>query len=226
MLNLLSARYTFVNGPLAALYGLPAGGESWRRVDFADNVPRVGVLTQPGVLMLTSHSDAISNTQRGLYVREVLLCQDLPPPPPGVDATLPAAQPGETERQRFSRHTTDPVCASCHNQMDPIGWGLSEFDVIGALTPASVDVAGRIEGLTPPEFNGPLELAQRLREAPEYADCVATSMYRYAYGLHETPEHAQPLAQLKRAFRDGGFNFVDALSALVHSDAFRYRRLP
>jgi hypothetical protein len=226
MLNLLSARYTFVNGPLAALYGLPAGDNSWRRVDFADNVPRIGMLTHPSVLTLTSHSDGISPTKRGLYVREVLLCQEMPPPPPGVDATLPQAKPGETERERFSRHTTDTVCASCHSQMDPIGWGLSQFDAIGALSPGAVDVAGRIEGMTPPEFNGPLELAQRVRESADFAACVGTSMYRYAYGLRETPAHAEPILQVQRAFRETGFNFGKTLLALVHSDAFRYRRLP
>jgi hypothetical protein len=110
--------------------------------------------------------------------------------------------------------------------MDPIGWGLSEFDAIGALSPEVADVTGRIEGMTPPSFNGPLQLAQRLRESPQFADCVATSMYRYAYGLRETPDHAQAIAQLQRALRDSGFNFVKTLSALVHSDAFRYRRLP
>ena len=224
--NLLSARYTFVNGPLAALYGLPAGDNSWRRVDFADNVPRIGILTNPSVLTLTSHSDGISPTKRGLYVREVLLCQDIPQPPPGVDANLPPAKAGETERERFARHTTDATCAGCHTMMDPVGWGLSQFDAIGALRPDAVDVAGRIEGFTPPEFTGPLELARRVSDSPEFAACVGTSLYRFAYGLRENGMHAAPVAQVQRAFRDTGFNFGKTLLALVHTDAFRYRRLP
>jgi Protein of unknown function (DUF1592)/Protein of unknown function (DUF1588)/Protein of unknown function (DUF1587)/Protein of unknown function (DUF1595)/Protein of unknown function (DUF1585) len=230
-LDLLTARYTYVNGALAAVYGLPAGDGTWHRVDFPATSPRVGILTQASVLTLTSHSQSVSPTKRGLYVRSQLLCGQVPSPPPGVAGSPPPAVSGETERQQFARHTTVVTCAACHTLMDPIGWGLSQFDVIGNIRtvdaqnqPVAVD--GLISGFTPPEFNGPVELAQRLRQSEEFAACVGTSLYRFAYGQSSTGQASSVIGEIEGAFKGQGYDFRKTLVALVSSDAFRYRKLP
>ena len=162
--DVLTSRYTFVNANLAKVYGLPApAGGAWQKVMFDAASPRAGFLTQGSLMAAGSHNDKPSNTRRGQMVREQLLCQDVPSPPPGVDANVPPAQPGETEQQTFIRHTTVASCAACHTLMDPIGWGLSGFDAAGAVRTKDsngqpLSLKGQVAGLSPPDFNGPVEL--------------------------------------------------------------------
>ena len=230
VLDLLTAKYTFVNASLAKIYGLPAPAlpQVWQRVDFPAGMPRAGLLTQGTNLAAGSHGIRPSTTRRGQMVREQLLCQDVPPPPPGVNATVPPAVPGETEQQTFIRHTTDPTCASCHNLMDPIGLGLSGFDETGAVRTKDsngqpVSVQGRVVGLTPPEFNGPIELAQKLAGSAEFKTCFARQLFRYVYGRVEVDQDMAGIAELEQSFAGSGWQFPKGVSALVQSAGFRYR---
>ena len=228
VLDLLTAKYTFVNANLAKLYGLQAPAQAWQRVDFGPGVTRAGLLTQGSILAAGSHNDKPSNTRRGQMVREQLLCNDVPSPPPGVDANVPPPQPGESEQATFKRHTTQASCSSCHSLMDPIGWGLSGFDAAGA--PRTKDsngqplsVAGRVEGMTPPDFNGPVELGQKLAASPEFKACFARQLFRYAYGRLETDLDTAGIDQLEAGFAASSWNLGKGLSSLVTSDGFRYR---
>jgi hypothetical protein len=230
VLDLLTAKYTFVNASLGKIYGLPAPAppQVWQRVDFPAGMPRAGLLTQGTNLAAGSHGIRPSTTRRGQMVREQLLCQDVPPPPPGVNATVPPAVPGETEQQTFIRHTTDPTCASCHNLMDPIGLGLSGFDETGAVRTKDsngqpVSVQGRVVGLTPPEFNGPIELAQKLAGSAEFKTCFARQLFRYVYGRVEVDQDMPGIAELEQSFAGSGWEFRKGVSALVQSAGFRYR---
>jgi len=228
VLDLLTAKYTFVNANLAKLYGLPAPTAAWQRVDLGPSSMRAGLLTQGSILAAGSHNDKPSNTRRGQMVREQLLCNDVPSPPPGVDANVPPPQAGESEQATFKRHTTEASCSSCHSLMDPIGWGLSGFDAAGA--PRTKDsngqplsVAGRIEGMTPPDFNGPIELGQKLAASPEFKACFARQLFRYAYGRLETDLDTAGIDQLAAGFTASSWNLAKGLTSLVTSDGFRYR---
>jgi hypothetical protein len=227
--DILTARYTFVNADLATVYGLPAPpAGTWQRVNFDASSPRAGFLTQGSIMAAGSHNNVPSNTRRGEMVREQLLCQDIPAPPPGVNANVPPAQPGETEQQTFARHTTDSSCASCHTLMDPIGWGLSGFDAAGAIRTLDnngqpVSVAGQIVGMTPPDFNGPVELGQKLAAAPEFEACFARELFRYVYGRVETANDATGISELETAFAAASWDLRGGVASLVGSDGFRYR---
>jgi Protein of unknown function (DUF1592)/Protein of unknown function (DUF1588)/Protein of unknown function (DUF1595)/Protein of unknown function (DUF1587)/Protein of unknown function (DUF1585) len=228
VLDLLTAKYTFVNANLATLYGLPAPAQPWQRVDFAAGMPRAGILTQGSILAAGSHNGVPSNTRRGQMVREQLLCTDVPPPPPGVNANIPPPQAGETEQQTFKRHTTDASCSSCHSLMDPIGWGLSGFDAAGAVRTTDsngqpLSAAGRIEGMTPPEFSGPVELGQKLATSPEFKACFARQLFRYTYGRVETAADEAGIAELEAGFEASTWSFGKGLTSLVTSNGFRYR---
>ena len=230
VLDLLTAKYTFVNANLAKIYGLaaPAQAQAWQRVDFPAGMPRAGLLTQGTNLAAGSHGIKPSVTRRGEIVREQLLCQDIPPPPPGVNANVPPPMPGETEQQTFLRHTTDPTCASCHDLMDPIGLGLSGFDEIGAVRTKDtngqpVSVQGRVAGLTPPEFNGPIELTQKIAGTAEFKSCFARQLFRYVYGRAEVADDMPGIAELEQSFAGSAWDFPKGLSALVQSAGFRYR---
>jgi Protein of unknown function (DUF1592)/Protein of unknown function (DUF1588)/Protein of unknown function (DUF1595)/Protein of unknown function (DUF1587)/Protein of unknown function (DUF1585) len=227
--DILTAKYTFVNANLAKVYGLaaPAAG-TWQKVTFAAGAPRAGLLTQGSVMAAGSNSDRVSNTRRGQMVREQLLCQDVPSPPPGVAANLPPAQPGENEQATFARHTTQASCAACHTLMDPIGWGLSGFDSAGAVRTKDANgqplsVKGQVNGMTPPDFNGPIELGQKLAASPEFKTCFARQLFRYVYGRAETTTDEAGITELEGVFTTASWDLRGGLTALVGSDGFRYR---
>jgi len=231
VLDLLTAKYTFVSAKLATIYGVTAAttaANPWVRVDFGASSQRAGLLTQGTMLAAGSHGTKPSNTRRGEIIREQLLCNDIPSPPPGVNANVPPAQPGETEQQTFIRHTTDPSCASCHSLMDPIGWGLAGFDQTGAARTKDtngqpISVAGQIKGMMPPDFNGPTDLAQKLAQSSQFRQCFAEQLFRYAYQRVETSMDAPGIAELQGRFEGSSWAFDKGLTALVLSDGFRYR---
>jgi Protein of unknown function (DUF1592)/Protein of unknown function (DUF1588)/Protein of unknown function (DUF1587)/Protein of unknown function (DUF1595) len=227
VLDLLTAPYTFVEATLAKNYGMPAV-TGWTRVDFPAGSPRLGILTQGTFLAAGSHGTRPSNTRRGQMVREQLLCQTIPPPPPGVNAVIPNPMPGETERQTFARHTTDAACAGCHVRMDPIGFGLSGFDEIGAVRTVDtngqpISVAGSITGMMPPDFNGPVELAKKVAASPEYRACFATELFRYVFARTEAAQDTIGITELQGGFESAKWDFGKGVSSLVLSDGFRYR---
>ena len=130
----LTADYSFLTSELAALYGVPAPKDQFEMVKFPADSKRAGILGQGTFLASTAGPTDTSPTARGIFVRERLLCQHVPPPPPGVITTLPdplVDQPPKGRRQLMDEHVENPTCASCHRLMDPIGFGFEHFDAIG-----------------------------------------------------------------------------------------------
>src|SRR5206468_4647424 len=132
-MDVFTAKYSFVNSDLAAVYKVPPPARDFERVEFPAGAERAGVLGQALFLTLSSKPDETAPTGRGLFVREQFLCQQVPPPPPGVDTNLPPIEESKpvTNRDRLAMHTNNKVCAGCHNLIDPIGFGLEKFDAIG-----------------------------------------------------------------------------------------------
>src|SRR5699024_10620317 len=128
------------------------------------------------------------------------LC-DPPPPVPEDVPELPEAVAGEPERQRLARHRRVAACAGCHSLMDPIGFGLEQYDAIGAFRLKDsgghpLTGEGSVEGLEPAAFRGPFELGQRLRAAPETSACVVKQAFRWASGRFEQTADACTLDSL------------------------------
>jgi hypothetical protein len=133
-MDLYTAGYGFVNVELAPIYKVPAPAHEFDRVEFPSGSERAGILGQALFLALTAKPEDSSPTARGLFVREQFLCQHVPDPPAGVNTNLPPvteAKP-QTNRDRMSEHVTNPSCATCHQLIDPIGFGLEKFDAVGA----------------------------------------------------------------------------------------------
>jgi hypothetical protein len=132
-MEFFSADYSYLNSELADLYGLPGPAEEFGLVRFPPSSGRAGVLGQPMFLTLTGKPMDTSPTDRGLYIREQFLCQSVPPPPPGVNATLPPVTDAKpmTNRELLQSHLTNPGCASCHRLIDPIGFGFEQYDTLG-----------------------------------------------------------------------------------------------
>ena len=140
--TLLTASYSYVSGPLYALYGLtpPAGAaaNAWTKVDL-DPKQRIGLLTHPGIMAAMAHEDRTSFILRGKLVREALLCTPMPPPPPGVDASETNIDPKLTAQERAVQHRKDPSCASCHAHFDPLGFAFEIYDGLGKFRTMDVD---------------------------------------------------------------------------------------
>jgi len=157
--------YTFLNGILAPLYGLEktVTGPEMRKVTLTD-ANRGGILGMPGVLATTSFPNRTSPVRRGVWVLEQVLGEHVPPPPPNVpalDKQDKKTVANLTVRQRTELHRTDPVCANCHKILDPIGFGLENFDAIGRWRDKDdaggpIDAAGELPGEK--HFTSPKEL--------------------------------------------------------------------
>ena len=195
VLDLLNADYTFVNERLARHYGIPnIYGSRFRRVPLGAGLEaRRGLLGQGSVLLVTSVSDRTSPVQRGKWVLLNLLGIVPPEPPPNVPALKTsdkmnngqAAEVEETMRARMEEHRANPVCASCHMKMDPIGFMLENFDAVGKWRTVQwgkkIDVSGALTDGQ--KLNGPVELRQQLMKySPQIVRQTIEKLMTYALG--------------------------------------------
>ena len=186
ILELLTADYTYVNERLARHYGIKGvKGPDFDRVSLAGTARR-GVLTHAGVLALTSNPTRTSPVKRGKWVLETLLNAPPPPPPPNVPELKEGAELTGTLRQRLEQHRDNPLCASCHERMDPIGFAMEHFDAIGAWRAQDgkepVDAAGALA--TGEKFNGAASLVEVLatQKRQQFIRAFAEKLLTYALG--------------------------------------------
>jgi hypothetical protein len=163
--DLLTAPYTFMDAELAPLYGVPAPtAPGFSRVDL-DPTRRAGLLTQVGVMATLGHENQTDPVHRGKFVRERLLCETVPPPPPNANITPPVVTATATTRVRFTQHRADPACSACHALMDPIGLGFEHYDAVGVWRDTDngfpVDATGQVNGSDVAGlFDGAIELSK------------------------------------------------------------------
>lgn len=245
-MELLTADYSFLSAELASLYGLPTPPGQFEKVKFPADSKRAGLLGHGSFLASTAGPTETSPTARGIFIREQLLCQHVPPPPPGVVTTLPepSMDKPRTKRQLMTEHVENPSCAACHRLMDPIGFGLERFDAIGrwrekealfiAMTgfaaeedskdprkvELEIDTAGEIAGLPDSAFSESKRLGTILAESRVCQECIVRQMFRYAYGRLETSADQPVIDELLAKFKDSGFRFKTLLIALIESPEF------
>jgi hypothetical protein len=219
--DLIDTRQTFLTPALAALYGVPipirqelGGKVPWVPYEFPEDHIRVGLLGQATFLSLFSHPGASSPTLRGKAVREHLLCQTIPPPPPDVDFSLvrDTDNPNfRTVRDRLTEHRNNPTCAGCHTLMDPIGLALEVFDASGVFRTtengALIDTSGEWAGQ---EYADVRELAALLKEDPTLTSCLVHRAY--SYGTAREPNRAE-------------LQWLNATHAQLRSEGVRWREL-
>jgi hypothetical protein len=226
--TLLTAPYTFVNGKLAAFYGMaPVDGTTFRRVD-VDPARRGGLLTQGAFLATRAKFDQTSPVLRGKFVRERLFCTTPDPPPANLAIRAPDLDPRLTTRQRYAQHSSDPFCAGCHHLMDPIGLGFEPFDGVGVWRDTEsgqpVDGSGVLtETDVDGTFNGVRDLERRLAGSPDVERCTTNQWFRFTQGRADTAADACSLDILGQSFHASGGDLRKLLVALTQSDAFRYR---
>jgi hypothetical protein len=224
---------------------VPAPKEQFEMVKFPADSQRAGILGQGTFLASTAGPTDTSPTARGIFIRERLLCQHVPPPPPGVITTLPdplVDQKPKGRRQLMVEHVENPTCASCHRLMDPIGFGFEHFDAIGRFraqemipaparaggsgrggpppTALEIDAQGEIAGLPNSNFSGAKQLGTILANSPVCQKCVVRQMFRYSYGRLEADADEKTIDQLFDRFKTSGFKMKSLLVALVESPEF------
>ncbi|GIW89440.1 MAG: filamin [Isosphaeraceae bacterium] len=229
ILELLDADYTFVNERLAAHYGL-AGveGPEFRKVRLPDR-RRGGVLTQASVLTLTSNPNRTSPVKRGQYVLQQILGTPPPPPPPDVPELPDDAQAAEQAslRERLEIHRSNPACASCHRQMDPIGFSLENYDAVGRWRETDgafpIDPSGELAGGL--AFADAAELKGLLvsQASKKFARAFVRNLMTYALGRGLEADDLPTVESIRDRLAADGYRIQTAIWAIVESPAFQNR---
>jgi hypothetical protein len=225
VLDFIDGPYTFVNQRLAKHYGIPGpSGDRFERVSLA-GTPRGGLLTQGSILTVTSNPTRTSPVKRGKWVLDVILNAPPPPPPPGVDEIKPDIQ-GQplTVREKVELHRKNPACAVCHQKMDPLGFGLENFDVVGAWRNQDmgqpIDSSGSLPGNV--NFKGPVELKSILRNrGDEFAQAFASRLLTYALGRGMRSADRCFVEEIAAESKKSGYTFSSFVRAIVLSEPFR-----
>lgn len=250
-MQVFTASYGFPNSDLAAVYKVNPPARDFDKVAFPPESERAGLLGQALFLTLTSKPDDTAPTGRGLFVREQFLCQQVPPPPPTVDTNLPPVDESKplTNRQRMAEHANNQVCASCHNLIDPIGFGLEKFDAIGMrreqqkllffssgktsgkrAAPKEVllnlDTSARVAGVPNSDFTSPRQLGELLARTPQCQECIVKQIFRYVAGRPETVADRPALNRALEEFRNSDFNFRKMVVALIRAREDSLERSP
>jgi hypothetical protein len=226
VLDFLGADYTFVNERLARHYGMSGvAGEQFRRVPLPGQ--RQGVLTHASILLLTSNPTRTSPVKRGKWILDNFLGEPPPPPPDGVEPLDENAEALGSLRERMEQHRSNAACAVCHLKMDALGFGLENFDVVGAWRQSDgrfeIDPSGTLPGGQ--QFAGPKDLMRILREEKrdEFCRCLAERMLVYALGRGlQSFDRCAVDAILKQLAADD-YRFSALVQAVVTSDPFLLR---
>jgi hypothetical protein len=225
---LFTADYTFGDSALAKIYGVTAPtAAGMQRLTLDPAQGRSGLLTQVAFLTKFAGPSATSPTRRGVMVREQFLCQDIPPPPPDLNPTPPAASPTLSVRDQVTQHMKDPSCAGCHRLIDPVGLSLESFDGVGKYRTSDggkpIDATGELTGTDADgTVAGARDLGQRLGRSAGAKRCLATQMFRFALGRMEDRDGAA-LDRILAAFAAGKYDARELMAALAKSEAFLYR---
>jgi hypothetical protein len=231
VMELLTAKHTFLNERLAMLYGMETvKGAHFRRVALEQSA-RHGLLGKGAILMLTAYPNRTSPVLRGAWILDRLL--GTPPSDPPLDVpSLPEnrrGQPAKTLRERLEQHRANPTCFSCHGVMDPLGLALENFNAIGQYrnhdpdTLGAIDTVGKLPDGT--AITGPEDLRRALVDRPDHQFVQALTENLMTYALGRTLEYRDmpTVRRIVQQSAKNNFRFQSIVLGVVSSDAFRKR---
>lgn len=226
--TLFDATGTFVNDMLAQHYGITSpGSAAFAWVDYGDSGRR-GLLSHGSFLSVAGKFGDTSPTQRGKIIRKRLFCQDIPPPPPTVNADEPP--PTVDSPCKIDRYNMTEIdgCAGCHELLDPVGFGLENYDQQGRFRTAETDLPectidgeGEIDGLS---FSGPAGLSDVLLEEGLLDSCIVYQLYEFAMGHEIAIDDERYVEDLVTSFSEKGYRFDELMLDLVADEAFGFRK--
>jgi hypothetical protein len=229
VLDLLTAQYTFVNDRLAEHYGINGvKGSHFRKVEI-DGHHRRGLLGHASILTVTSYPNRTSPVLRGKWIMENVLGTPTPAPPadvPALEENEPG-QAGRSVRERLAEHRENPVCATCHDVMDPLGLALENFDAIGRWRVRDeggpVDASGQMVNGAP--IDGPQSLLDEVTAEPEeFVRLVTEKLMVYALGRGLEAYDMPTVRQIARDAAEQDYRFSAIVSGIAHSVPFRMKR--
>ncbi len=232
VLELLDADYAYLNQDLAKHYEIPGvEGAELRRVKLASGSHRGGLLGMGSVLAMTSHTNRTSPTLRGKYILEVIFGTPPPPPPPNAGKLPePDSKKGESPRsfrEQMAQHARQPDCAGCHARIDPLGYGLENFDAVGRWRTESggrpIDSAGKLPGGQ--SFDGADALKQIiLARQVDFERNLIEKLLSYGLGREIQPDDECAVGKIKTALDQDGHRFSTLVLGVARSLPFQYRR--
>jgi hypothetical protein len=234
----LDSDWTMANARLAQYYGLPTNGlqgDDFKRVAVKPDDHRGGLLTQAAILSLTSDGTRHRPVHRGVWVSEAIFGRTPPPPPPNVEplAPTPSNKPKATIRMQLEAHTTNSTCASCHRQIDPLGFAFDNFDAIGRWRTREqvpggqgddplIDAAGMLPNGLP--FKGPDDFKQRLaQDLDRFAEAFVEQLATFALRRVMTIDDAAQIGMIAQASKKDGYRLRTVIENLVLSELFQKR---
>jgi len=226
----LDAQYTYLNSRLAEHYGIPGvKGSAFRKVSLPADSPRRGLLGHGSILTVTSTASRTSPVIRGSWILENLLSAPVPAPPPGVETNLDGD--GSTVittsvRERLEQHRQDPVCSSCHSVIDPVGFALENFDLVGAWREYDGDSKVNPSGtlLDGTELNGPSDLRNSLMSYSKlFVETLTEKLMTYALGRKLEYFDMPTIRSIVREAENEDYRFASIIKGIVTSDQFLYR---
>ena len=231
--ELLTADYTLLDATAARHYGVAAPPSEWAKVPHADG-RRAGLLGHASILASTAHSDQSSPILRGLFVRRALLCEPLPPPPPNAGG-VPPVNPDATTRERFRMHTDSTFCRSCHQYIDPVGFGFERFDAVGRWRDSEggkpIDASGDMTDVeqlgagTHAPFSTLPELARAIAGSRAARTCFAQKLHEFAHGSALAAGDTCTLEPLVARFAQSNWDVRELVVAIALAPDF-VRRAP
>jgi hypothetical protein len=232
VVDLLTAKHTFVNERLARHYGiLNVRGDQFRRVELTDS-HRFGLFGKGSVLMVTSYPDRTSPVLRGAWVMEHVLGVPPTPPPPGVETNLTASvETPRSVRERLELHRTQSSCNHCHGVIDPLGQALENYNAIGEWrtferdSGVAIDPSGRLaNGVA---VHSPTDLRAAIAAEPEkFVQTVAQNLMTYALGRRVEYYDMPAVRSVVRAARETDYSFAAIVKGVANSAPFRMRTAP
>jgi Protein of unknown function (DUF1592)/Protein of unknown function (DUF1588)/Protein of unknown function (DUF1587)/Protein of unknown function (DUF1585)/Protein of unknown function (DUF1595)/Planctomycete cytochrome C len=229
IVEFLDAKYTFVNERLARHYGIEGvKGLEFQKVTLKGD-QRGGILTQAGILTITSNPTRTSPVKRGKWILDNILGTPPPPPPAGVEELKEGKQAELTGslRQRMEQHRANPMCATCHQRMDPLGFGFENFDAIGAWRGRdgkhAIDPSGVLPGGQ--AFKGPAELRSILKGRQDaFARCLTEKLLTFALGRGMERSDRCYTEEIAQNVARTGYKFSSLVLEIVKSEPFQLRR--
>ena len=230
---LFTDKVTELGPALAQVYGVnpPAGGlpiaQVFTQYDLANNPNRIGLLTQPGFLILRAAPARVTIVHRGLMVLRVFLCTEVPAPPDGAAAQLVNVPLNLTDRERFAMHASSPTCQGCHGEIDPLGYPFEPFDMAGRWR--KLDANGNVlrsdgdvvlDGASQ-HFNNTAEFARLLAGSPSVQRCFVSKLFQFGMGRNLQGKDHNTLDEIALHFQDAGRTYRAAVTSVAASSAFR-----
>ncbi len=227
--ELYTADYTYVNGDLAGYYGVNPPASGWKKVTLPADQERAGFLSSGAFLARAGHSITTSPTKRGVFIRDRVLCQVVPPPDADVNPSFKQPNPNDppkTTKQIVEEHMKEKRCAKCHALFDPYGLALEHYDTVGRYRAIDagkpVDSSGSIDDFG--SFASARDIARLLisDEQKRVSWCLLLNMYRSSFGHIEKFSEEPALMELHQVFGERGYTLQNLMVEMTVNPAFRY----